>query len=306
METIVSKIIFNTLSSREGITLPGFGSLWVEYVSAKISGAGNICPPANRIGFSPEIKDDMDSIIKKMGDAGMDRETAENTYIGWLEKSKTLQGINIEGVGEVRDDLFIPSDELSALLNPRTDTGNAKPAGSKGLSKAEKNWIILIVLFSLILIVGWGWWMKNNKDTPDDKNINTAVVQKSATSTTLPSAETLPTGTGTDNPGSINETATEAQPETTEAANTEKPATNASATYYYVVGGVFSTQENADKFIKEMGDKYSGLDYRKHDFKGGKTMVSLFGSTDNNETQKKRRELADLTGQPDLWVHKLQ
>lgn len=296
MDKVVGNIIFNTLSSKQGIYLPGFGSLWVEYVSACLSDKNIICPPSNRVNFIPEMKDGAVSLIQKIEELGVDRDTAENKYKEWLDSAKTLQGISINGVGDVREGIFIPSEELYSTLNPRIVNQEAKPSAEKKLSNTEKSWIVLIILFALILAAGWGWWFKNNRDATVDKNTTTNITTQAQTALPTPLAET------TKETPSLKEELPEITNKEAEQAPVKPTVTG---TKYYVVGGVFSTQENADKFINDMKNKYPDLNYQKHDFKGGKIMVSLFGSDDNDETQKRRKELAKLIGEPELWIHKI-
>lgn len=309
MDNIVSKIIFNELSSRKPISLPHFGSLWVEYVSAK-TGNGEVTPPNNVVSFSPELKEGAHSIIERIEAVGIDRETAENMYMEWLEESRTPEGITIKDAGEVKNGEFTPFPELAELLNP--DSKRIAGHGSKKLSKAEKNWLLLIIIFILILIVGWGWWISAGRYKNDERvrpKSKTTVSTSRTVSSTTSSGKTINAQASTSvEAEQTNEATTEQaaaeQPQTTQGQGTV--AITPSANGYYVVGGVFSTQENADKFIREMKADYASFDYRKHDFKGGKIMVSLAGPFDNNEAQNKRKELANNTGIHDLWIYKVQ
>ena len=70
----------------------------------------------------------------------------------------------------------------------------------------------------------------------------------------------------------------------------------------YVVVGVFSTEENARKYIEQMARRNPEVECRVYAFQGSKFMVSGFESTDGAEASAFiRNHRATL---PDLWVHK--
>jgi hypothetical protein len=71
---------------------------------------------------------------------------------------------------------------------------------------------------------------------------------------------------------------------------------------YVLVGGVFSTNENADKFIAEDALGVGRSAYSKHPYAGGKILVAV-GVFDTSEgANARRRELSSVNNA--LWVHK--
>ncbi|MBQ5894775.1 MAG: SPOR domain-containing protein, partial [Rikenellaceae bacterium] len=70
----------------------------------------------------------------------------------------------------------------------------------------------------------------------------------------------------------------------------------------YVVLGVFSTEENARKYIKQMATRAPDVACRAYKFQGSKFMVSGFESTDGAEATAFIREHRSKL--PDLWVYK--
>ena len=70
----------------------------------------------------------------------------------------------------------------------------------------------------------------------------------------------------------------------------------------YVVVGVFSTEDNARKFIEQMARRAPEMACRAYKFQGSKFMVSGFESADGAEASAFIR---DHRAQfPDLWAYK--
>ena len=70
----------------------------------------------------------------------------------------------------------------------------------------------------------------------------------------------------------------------------------------YVVVGVFSTEENARKYIEQMARRNPEIACRVYAFQGSKFMVSGFESTDGAEASAFIRD--HRAALPDLWVYK--
>lgn len=83
-------------------------------------------------------------------------------------------------------------------------------------------------------------------------------------------------------------------------ANTPASAQAKGHTAYYVVAGVFSVDQNADKFIVQSKAKGSTVQFAKIPWKG-KVLVSAYTSSSRSDAEQMRRKLSSEFGE--LWVH---
>ena len=70
---------------------------------------------------------------------------------------------------------------------------------------------------------------------------------------------------------------------------------------YYVVMGIFSTPENAARAVQQAQAKIKDVECKVLPFKGGKHMVTIFGSDSVADCNAFARSYRDVY--PDLWVY---
>jgi hypothetical protein len=159
-------------------------------------------------------------------------------------------------------------------------------------------WIGLAAV-ALVAVAGAAWWFVQSK--PEPTSAPEAVAQKAE----------QPTPETTDSVA-VEEVVAPVEEAATAIAETPAPAP-ISATdpeaigemtsgVSYVVLGVFSTEENARKYIKQMATRAPDIACRAYKFQGSKFMVSGFESTDGAEATAFIREHRSKL--PDLWVYK--
>ena len=75
----------------------------------------------------------------------------------------------------------------------------------------------------------------------------------------------------------------------------------ASGPEFHLVAGVFSDPANADRLIAADPLGIGSANYRKVGFSGGKTLVSVFSSTDRAAVEARKRALAGVNNE--LWIY---
>lgn len=290
----ISILIFNTLSARQGLSLPGIGDLYVETMPAVMEEAGVVTPPKYRVMLAGEGSMNLTSIVKLVATVqGMDEEQAKEQYTEWLAEACTEEGVVIASVGKIQDGVFVVASDLDRALNP----GVSSPVYLSGKVAAKRVilWIVSAIIvgvgLSVVLIV---WIESRSQIQVADRMleevvtvVDTAkVVKQSPVNDTV--ADTL--------------SALSAAPA---AADTVQKATKPAASVqgkYKVIVGTYSTEANADKFIASAKKKNNTLHYEKLPRPNGRVMVAAYASDSEQDALRMMRELNGTF--PDAWILK--
>lgn len=284
----ISQLLFNALAQRQTVVLLGIGSLRFRRVAAKLEGA-TLTPPRNMFRFSSreEGRTLLDMLI---AEAGCTREEGEEAYRRWLRRIKQGHAVVIEGVGRIEDDFFTPSAELERLLNPMS----VAPVVLHRHRSLRGLWIGLAAV-AVVAVACAAWWYVKLRPKPAPQvvaqKIETVKVEVADSVATEPTEEVV------------------AAPEISVPAPTSenKPAPTSTeigemrSGISYVVVGVFSTEENARKFIAQMAKRAPEIACRAYKFQGSKFMVSGFESSDSAEATAFIRTHRNHL--PDLWIY---
>lgn len=273
----VNKIIYNMLISGRGVFLPEIGSLYIERQAARKLADGRLLSPRNVVVFTPQqqapsLVDEIVAIAK----CGV--EQAQDIYERW--KAKTYQDgvLTVGGVGVMRSGGFSTDKGFHSVINPQ---------GVKTLvvrKKSSNTWlyavsgVAVIVALAILIFLVWG----------DKIAGNVSVVKSADTEQVAPAvAESVATSEQT------------VQPAEAEAT---QPIVLPSKEYaYYVVMGIFSTPENAERAVQQAQSKIKDVECKVLPFKGGKHMVAIFGSDNVADCNAFARSYRDIY--PDLWVY---
>lgn len=295
----ITQLLFNALAQRQTVVLLGIGSLRFRRVAAKLEGSA-LTPPRNMFRFSS--REEGRSLLDMLVDeAGCTREEGEEAYRRWLHRIKQGHSVVIEGVGRIEDDFFTPSEELERLLNPTSDA----PVVLRRHRSLRGLWIGLVAV-ALVAVVGGAWWYVNMHSAPAPARVaqtaekpaaemvemaDNVATESVVESVAEPVKEVVPVAESVQSPAPENKPA----PATTEIGEMTSGMS-------YVVVGVFSTEDNARKFIEQMARRAPEMACRAYKFQGSKFMVSGFESADGAEASAFIR---DHRAQfPDLWVYK--
>lgn len=298
----ITQLLFNALAQRQTVVLPGVGSLRFKRIAAKLEGS-TLTPPRNMFRYSSreEGRSLLDMLISA---AGCTHEEGEEAYRRWLRRIKQGHSVVIEGVGRIEEDFFKPSDELEQLLNPVASA----PLTIKRRRSWRGVWITLAAV-AVIGVAGAAWWYVQMQPT----STPAVVAQK----VEKPKTEMVEVAEKADSvvaeqvaPEVVPEVVTEVAPVQKESAPAPAPTPVPVSTEIgemtsgmsYVVMGVFSTEENARKYVTQLAKRAPEIGCRIYRFQGAKFMVSGFESADGAAATTFIRE--HRTQFPDLWAYK--
>ncbi len=319
----VSLLLFNSLAQRRGINLPGVGSLSVVSTPARMQEDGRLAPPVSRVVFSPEEVDGYDNLLWAIGrSSGKDEGQSREIYDRFLAQVCTADKMEIPSVGTVQGEQFTPAGALYQALNPAGDAPVA-------LKKTNSNrqlffWVATAVIVGAGLAAGLIVYL-NSRPGPYDVPYAPGTPAVAETPQTPATAEeeienSLEALAEQETAASPAE-APAAQPaQTPPAAKTEaKPAVSAPAaakpapapgqtapatrqTHYYVVVGVFSTDENAERKIGQLRAQDAKPNYRKLPLSNGKIMIYTADETTREAADRARRTVLGVC--PEAWIFK--
>lgn len=282
----VNKIIYNMLISGRGVFLPEVGTLFIERQGARRIDKNRLLSPRNVVTFSsqeqaPSLVDEIVAI------ASCQREQAQDIYERWIAKTRTEGVLTIGGVGVLRGKSFVADKTFAATINPK---------GVKTLvikKKSSLAWIYavcavaVVVALALFAYLQWGdSWGVNADVKPEVVAVIPAEQEPAAETHAKTNAE---------------EAVTAAEPANETVAAPEPQAAPAHSAYaYYVVMGVFSTEENAARAVEQLRSNIKDVGAEVLPL-GNKHMVTAFGSNSREECNTFVRSYRDIY--PDLWVY---
>ncbi len=289
----ISQLLYNALASHCTVVLPGIGTLRFKRTPAKSDGRTLVAPHNNvRYSGREEGRTLIDMIVSA---AGCDRSEAEESYRRWLHRVKSGHVVNIDGVGHIEDDFFTPSDELNSMLNPVAldpfVLHRRVPLRLWGVAAG----LAIVIAAGVCMICIQPSRVEPAQPVVAQKVAAPATVEDPA----LPAADSVAPA-----PDSASVETAPAEFVPVEVLAAEKPAagelTATAAGWSYAVLGVFSTEENAWKFVAQMVKKAPEIECSVYLFAGKKIMVSGFESADQAEVAAFSRKYRSAF--PDMWV----
>lgn len=315
----IDKIIFNELASRRAVVLPGVGTLSVTRRAAQAAGK-EIKAPVNRVVFSRKEVADAPSVVALMEAMGVGREAAEGAYKEWLQGVRKGDDLTIDGVGNVKQDLFTPSTELEQMLNPaRTpvqnrdsvplpaaaSTARPAPAVSPGVppavppsapagkpAKKDGNGLtiaLVIVVIVLALALAAVTLCRNccpcNKECAAESTLYNKAEEKA------PQPLHVEIGEGRDAVIPAHE------------LTPPEPKTAAAQGRYHLIAGSFVYDDNADKMVARYSREHPELTVEKLTTNAW-VMISVFTSDDIREVERAKTRLAATLDNREMWIYK--
>lgn len=283
----VNKLIFNTLTTKQAINLPGVGTLFVARTSAKIEAKNRVQPPLYTIEFSSHTA--ADSLVDEIAAvANIDTKSAQDIYDRWLDKVKEGSVITIEGVGELRGKSFVCSNDLLQTLN-------VLPAVTirKRSNKTTIVWYIMALMMAGVC-AGAAYYVLTLKDTEvTTDNQPNKIVEQIVESPVNETVAMLPTEDATPEP--IIEQEVE-EPQVSEPYDWREDA----GVIHRVVVGSYSTEENARRAMADIEMRLPELRCSVFTL-GTMYAVAAFGSNDKVECEEFKRAYTKEFKQ--AWVH---
>lgn len=287
----VNKIIYNMLISGRGVFLPGVGTLFIERQGARRIDKNRLMSPRNVVAFSsqeqaPSLVDEIVAI------AGCQRQQAEDIFERWIAKTREGADVTIGGVGVLRGKSFIADRTFNSTINPK---------GVRTLvvrRRSSHAWIYAVcgvavaVALAFFAYLQWGdSWGIDQANVASDKPQEQTVAAEPAVDPVAERDEEQVAGQSAE---PLSATAQAASP-------AEQPQVVQNKAYaYYVVMGVFSSEQNAQRAVEQLRSKIKDAAAEVRPF-GDKYMVTAFGSDKREECNLFVRSYHDIY--PDLWIY---
>lgn len=293
----VNKIIYNMLVSGRGVYLPDVGSLYIERQAARKISADKLLSPRNVVAF--QSGEQAPSLVNEIvAVAGCSVEQAADIYQRWSAKTREGSNIKIGGVGVLNHKSFVMESEFASAINP-------KGVKTIVIRRRSNTWLYAICAVCVLVALGFcGYMMFGGKQTIDAMRIEPiakVVEQPTATDAVAQGVEGETT-TPTDSTNSAGGNAVASTNASTQPAQPTETVANSGADYeYYVVMGIFSTEENAQRAIAQAESRIKDVSCKVLPFKD-KFMVTLFGSDKIGDCNAFANSYRDIYA--DLWVYK--
>lgn len=293
----VNKIIYNMLVSGRGVYLPDVGSLYIERQAARKISADKLLSPRNVVAF--QSGEQAPSLVNEIvAVAGCSVEQAADIYQRWSAKTREGSNIKIGGVGILNHKSFVMESEFASAINP-------KGVKTIVIRRRSNTWLYAICAVCVLVALGFcGYMMFGGKQTIDAMRIEpiAKVVEQPAATDAVAHGVEDETTTPTDSTNSAGGNAVASTNASTQPAQPAETVTNSGADYeYYVVMGIFSTEENAQRAIAQAESRIKDVSCKVLPFKD-KFMVTLFGSDKIGDCNAFANSYRDIYA--DLWVYK--
>lgn len=310
MVTEVNKLIANALLTHRRVVIPGVGTLSVVRCGAERLSRRRIAPPHYEVRFGAEQEGEtLVTLIARA--ASCDGAEAQDIFDRWLQKSYAEGVLTLPGIGTVRSGGFRAEVPFEARLNPVREPAILKPLLRAGVA------VSVTVGVVVALSVGAYMWLGTSSRSATVPMTRIEPAQRSEDPAV---AEHVPAASVAAEPDASGPAAIEGQPDPAASeiapptsdggvrpSVAESPAAVGAAPegrtrtgWYYVVLGVFTTEQNAERCRAEFAARYAELQPSVHPF-GEKFMVAAFAAQDEAACRAFQREhRADL---PDLWLY---
>lgn len=296
----VNKIIYNMLVSGRGVYLPKVGSLYIERQAARKISADKLLSPRNVVAF--QSGEQAPSLVAEIvAVAGCSDEQAADIYQRWSAKTREGSNIKIGGVGVLNQKSFVMESDFASAINP-------KGVKTIVIRRRSNTWLYALCAVCVLVALGFlGYIMFGGEQKTAVKRAESIAQTEAQPVVEQGVAESANAEGQVNTTDNTTATATTAATTTlsdtsTQAAQTADTAMTTSVDYeYYVVMGIFSTEENAQRAIEQAESRIKDLNCRVLPFKD-KFMVTLFGSDKIGDCNSFANSYRDIYA--DLWVYR--
>lgn len=291
----VNKIIYNMLISGRGVYLPDVGTLFIERQGARKISNDKLLGPRNIVNFTSQ--EQAPSLINEIVSvAGCEREQATDIYQRWLMKTRQDNILTIGGVGVLNHKSFAIESAFAAAINPK---------GVKTLiiRRRSNTWLYIICALCVAIALGifayimWGTPSKYQTTTSTQEVTTSVATDVDSVTTSTAIDQTAVTATQVQDSNTLSTDTTPAPAQTPTKSNAQHNEYYA----YYVVMGVFSSEQNAERAVEQARTKLSNAVCAIIPFAGDKFMVTVYGSDSQAECTEFVRANREVIN--DLWVY---
>lgn len=294
----VNKIIYNMLISGRGVYLPQVGTLFIERQGARKISDDKLIGPRNVVNFTSQ--EQAPSLVSEIVSvAGCSEEQAADIYNRWLMKTRQDSTVTIGGVGVLNHKSFSIESAFASAINPK---------GVKTLVVRRRSNAWLYILCSVCVAIALGifayiMWGSPSATSSADHKSTSAAQEVDVDQNVVVSADSVSVAAPADAEVVDNHDDAEVA-EAENSASTEvavSPVTHKDYYAYYVVMGVFSTEQNAERAVDQARGKLPNATCAILPFAGDKFMVTVYGSDSQAECAEFAKANRDVIS--DLWVY---
>lgn len=284
------------LISGRGVYLPQVGTLFIERQGARKISDDKLIGPRNVVNFTSQ--EQAPSLVSEIVSvAGCSEEQAADIYNRWLMKTRQDSSVTIGGVGVLNHKSFSIESAFASAINPK---------GVKTLVVRRRSNAWLYILCSVCVAIALGifaYIMWGAPASPSADLRPNAAQEASAEQSVVEPADSA----GVATPSDVVEVENQDAATVAEVANSAStdaaisPATHKDYYAYYVVMGVFSTEQNAERAVDQARSKLPYATCAILPFAGDKFMVTVYGSDSQAECAEFAKANRDVIS--DLWVY---
>ena len=305
----VNRLVGNLLAAGSGVFLPGVGSLFVERRGARRLSKRYVQPPCRVVSFSSQqqgvsLADELARTLH------CDAAGAQDVYDRWLSRTREGDVLTIEGVGVLKFKNFTLAPAFDRLLNPQ----GHEPVRIKPARRLDWALWVGIAAIGIAAVYGGREFLLLYPEAPEAAAVTEipaasdsfgtveapdALVEAPPTERSVAGESAAQAG-GAASGASVPDAAPEPEIAETHPAQEQDAPTALLSGRHYVVLGVFSTEENARRAVRETEARESALRCRIYRF-GGKFMVSPFSSDDAGACAQFIRVQDGRF--PDMWTY---
>lgn len=310
----VNKIIYNMLIGGKVVLLPGVGTLYIERQGARRISKDRLLSPRNAVNFSSQSDEGSSIVDEIVAIAGCGEEQARDIYDRWLSKTREDKRLTIGGVGVLNDKSFSPEPGFNAAINPGgVKTLVVRQRSNTWLYAVSGVCAVVALCVGIYMLAGDSLFGGVSVVDGSDAGPVAATVAGDSTQLAQPvtgdslsaAAAVTPAAEG----AAAQQTAVSAQ--SAPAATTATPSAPAagetaaaSADYrFWVVAGVFSTEQNASRALEQAAKHIKDMDGRIVPFKG-KFIAAVYGSDKRTDCNAFAKSYSDIY--PDLWIYEVK
>ena len=281
----VNKLIFNTLILEGAVHLPDIGVIYLNRIAAAEVARDRVAAPRISVQFSSQMK--ATSLVDVISNvASVDSAQAEDIYLRWLDKVRSTNGVDIEGVGRVVNKSFVAEEQLIKSLNPYS-------VNEIKISHRRSNRGVVAAIFALLILISAGYLLFSNLNIKSAETLVAEVVEEQGSE---PEMEVV--AEEYDEPTEVIEVVDEPTEEViVEEVNDWRKSADIR---HWVIIGSYSTTENAERAITALSEKYSELMFNYIRL-GSMYAVSPFGSSDITDCEAFKSEYKREFTQ--MWIH---
>ena len=270
----VNKIIYNMLISGKGVFMPEVGTLYIERQGARKISSNKMLGPRNVVRFSK--REQAPSLVSEIVNiAGCDQAQAQDIYNRWLSKVSEGGKVVIGDIGAINGENFAVDQGFASAINP-------KGVKTLVIRRSSNKWLYAICAVCVVAALGICAYLVWGDSLVGVPEVGDVSAQQTVVADAVEPSDSLAV-----------ESAEPAQEAVVEPVAKSYP--------YYVVMGVFSTPENAERAVAQVQKAIKDADCKVLPFKG-KHMVTIFGSENVGDCNAFARSYKDIY--PDLWVTK--